>query len=66
MSILINATIKDAHLDCEASGTGKDTAKVFWVIATHTHNVSCLCSLYSDSPQMREEKPWGQSPTGYP
>lgn len=66
MSILINATIKDAHLDCEASDTGKDTAKVFRVITTHTHSVLCLCCLYSDSPRMHEEKPSGHSPTWLP
>lgn len=34
--VIINATIKDAHLDCKASGTGKDAVKVFLVITKHT------------------------------
>lgn len=47
ISIIINATIKDARLDCKASGTGKVAVKV---ITTYIHNVSCCCSLYGDNP----------------
>lgn len=65
ISIIINTTIKDAHLDCKASGTRKDTVKVFLVI-THTHDVSCCCSLYSDNIWKFEEKPPGHSPTWLP
>lgn len=35
--ILVNATIKNALLDCKASGTGKDVVKVVLVITTYTH-----------------------------
>lgn len=36
ISITIIATINNIHLDCEASGTGKDTVKVILSIMAHT------------------------------
>lgn len=57
ISIIIIATINNVLLDCEASGTGKDTVKAILSIMVHTLMKSfMLFSAYSGTPEKPEKQ----------